>query len=82
MSKSQLYDNYYDDAAGNVAQSVTCLTADTRLTGDPGVASSIPARSHTFFEIDHELISTYILCFPEGSLSVTVYKRKFARSTD
>ena len=28
---------------------------------DPGVASSIPARSHTFVEIDHELISTVIL---------------------
>ena len=28
---------------------------------DPGVASSIPARSHTFVEIDHEIISTVIL---------------------
>ena len=27
----------------------------------PGVASSIPARSHTFVEIDHEIISTVIL---------------------
>ena len=35
-----------------VAQSVICLTAD------PGVASSIPARYHTFVEIDHEIIST------------------------
>ena len=26
-----------------------------------GVASSIPARSHTFVEIDHEMISTVIL---------------------
>ena len=26
-----------------------------------GVASSIPARSHTFVEIDHEIISTVIL---------------------
>ena len=25
---------------------------------DPGVASSIPARSHSYVEIDHELIST------------------------
>ena len=31
------------------------------LTADPGVASSIPARSHTFVEIDHEIISTVIL---------------------
>ena len=26
-----------------------------------GVASSIPARSHTFMEIDHEILSTVIL---------------------
>ena len=28
---------------------------------NPGVASLIPARSHTFVEIDHEIISTVIL---------------------
>ena len=38
---------------GHVAQSVTCLATDASLTADPGVASSIPARSHTFVEIDH-----------------------------
>ena len=42
-------------SVGYVAQSVICLTAD------PGVASSILARSHTFVEIDHEIISTAIL---------------------
>ena len=46
---------------GRVAQSVTCLATDVCLTVDPGVASSIPARSHTFVEIDHEIISTVIL---------------------
>ena len=46
---------------GRVAQSVTCLVTDAKLTADPGVASSIPARSHTFVEIDHEIISTVIL---------------------
>ena len=30
------------------------------LPADPGVASSIPAGSHTFVEIDHEMISTVI----------------------
>ena len=40
---------------------VTCLAADASLTADPGVASSISARSHTFLEIDHEIISTVIL---------------------
>ena len=44
-----------------VAQSVTCLATDACQTADPGVASSIPARSHTFVEIDHEIISTVIL---------------------
>ena len=46
---------------GRVAQSVTCLATVVCLTADPGVASSIPARSHTFVKIDHEIISTVIL---------------------
>ena len=46
---------------GRVAQSVTCLATDACLTADPGVASSIPVRSHNFVEIDHEIISTVIL---------------------
>ena len=51
---------------GRVAQSVTCLVTDAKLTdakltADPGVASLIPARSHTFVDIDHEIISTVIL---------------------
>ena len=46
---------------GRVAQSVTCLATDACLTADPGVASSIPARYHTFVEIDHEIISTFFL---------------------
>ena len=46
---------------GSVAQSVTCLTTDACLTAIPGVASSIPARSHTFVEIDHEILSMVIL---------------------
>ena len=41
-------------------QSVTCLATDVSLTADQGVASSIPARSHTFVEIDYEIISTVI----------------------
>ena len=44
-----------------VAQSVTCLATDASLTANPGVASSIPAWSHSFVEIDHEIISTVIL---------------------
>ena len=40
-------------------QSVTCLTTDVCLTA-AGVTSSFPARSHTFLEIDHEIISMVI----------------------
>ena len=40
---------------GHLAQSVTvmCLATDVSLTADPGVASSIPAWSHAFVEIDY-----------------------------
>ena len=48
-------------AVGRVAQSVTCLSIEACLTADPGVASLISAWSHTFVEINHEIISTVIL---------------------
>ena len=56
-----------------MAQLVMCLTADTCLTADPGVLSSIPAQSHTFVEIDNEIISMAILLPSADSrfLSVT-----------
>ena len=50
-----------DDVPGHVAQSVTCLAPDPRLTADPVVARSIPAWSHTFIEIDREIIPMVIL---------------------
>ena len=50
---------------GRVVHSVTCLATDLSLTADPGVTSLIPAWSHTFVEIDHEIISTVIL-FPSA----------------
>ena len=43
---------------GSLGQSVASLTVN------PVVASSIPARSITFVEIDHEIISTVILLLP------------------
>ena len=63
---------------GRVAQSVTCLATDACLTADPGVASSIPVWSHTFVEIDHEMISTVILLLPliHSRRVVVSYKRK------
>ena len=49
-----------------------CLTADT------GVQSLIPARSHTFMEIDHEIISSAILLpFADSRRVVVIYKRKY-----
>ena len=39
----------------------TCLTTDMCLTADTGVASSIPAQSRAFVEIDHEITSAVIL---------------------
>ena len=61
------YENHGKDEPGRVAQSVTCLATDACLTAIPGVASSIPARSHTFVEIDHEIISTVILLLSADS---------------
>ena len=64
---------------GLVVQSVTCLATDACLTADPGVASSIPVRSHTFVEIDHEMIPTVIL-LPSADHSrrvVVSNKRKY-----
>ena len=46
---------------GHVAQLITCLATDACLTADLGVASSIPAQSLYFVEIDHGIISTVIL---------------------
>ena len=46
---------------GSVGHSVKCLATDASLTADPGVASLISARPHTFVEIDHEIISMVIL---------------------
>ena len=60
---------------GRVAQSSMCLATDACLTADPGVASSIPARYHTFVEIDHEIISTVFL-LPSRRVVVS-YKRKY-----
>ena len=55
-----------------VAQSVTCLTAE------PGVASLIPARSHHFMEINHQIISTANLLPSTDSRRVVVsYKQKY-----
>ena len=57
-----------------IAQLVTCLTAD------PGDSSSIPASSHTFAKIDHEIISTAILIPSTDSRRVVIsYKQKYVQ---
>ena len=37
------------------------MTRTASRTADSGVASLVPAQSHTFVEIDYEIISTVIL---------------------
>ena len=56
-----------------------CLATDASLTVDPGVASLIPARYHTFVEIGHEIISTVILppSLNHSRRVVVSYKRKY-----
>ena len=51
------------------------LIGSISLIADPGVVSSIPARPHTFVEIDHEIFCTVILLFlliQEGLLYLIV----------
>ena len=65
-------------------QSVTCVVTDVSLTADPGVASLIPAQSHTFMVIDREISSTVILLpsaesFKKGCCQI--HAKVCARST-
>ena len=54
--------------------------SDTCLTADPWVARSIPAWSHTFTEIDHEIISTAILLpSADSRRAVVSYKQKYVQ---
>ena len=55
-----------------------CLTAYTCLSADAGFASLILARSHTFADIDHDIISTAIfLLFDDSRRFVVSYKQKY-----
>ena len=66
---------------GRVAVSVTCLPTDASLPADPGVGSSIPAWSHSFVQIDHEIISTVILLPSDESVKkgCCQYKQKYVQ---
>ena len=60
------------DFGGGIAQSIMWLTADQ------GVGSLIPAWSHTFVGIDHEIISRVLLLPSTDSRRVVVnYKQKY-----
>ena len=59
-----------------IAYSVTCLTVDKYLTADTGVASWILDWSHTFVEIDHEIISMVNLLPSADSRRVVVSSSK------
>ena len=78
VSKKVKIRNQYNQELGRVAQSVTCLVTYGSPTA--GVASSILARSHTFVEIVHEIISKVILLLPRNHLRrvVVSYKRNNA----
>ena len=52
-------------------QLVACLATDACLTADPGVASSIPDRSHTFVKI------TTAILLNHSKRVVVSYKRKY-----
>ena len=62
----------------HVAQLVMCLTADTCLTADPGVASSILAQSHNISETEYEIISMAILPpSADSRMVVVIYMGKY-----
>ena len=61
-----------------IASHLFSVSLKTCLTADPVLASSIPARSHTFVEIYHEIIFTAILLpSPDPRRVVASYKRKY-----
>ena len=69
---------------GRIARLVTCLATDACLTADPVFAHLIPAWSHTFMEIDHEIISKFLLLPSADSFKkgcCRLQKKVYARST-
>ena len=80
MHRGSIAPTHLLNILGRVAQWVTFLTADTCLTADPGVATLIPTRSHTFMEIDHGIISTAILLpFADSRRVVVCYKPRYVQ---
>ena len=70
---------FLDNASPKLLDIATSNFTGAYRSSDPGVASSIPVRSHTFLKIDHEIISTVILLLPlnHSRRVVVSYKRKY-----
>ena len=49
------------------------------LSPDPGVATSISARSYSLVEIDHEIISMFNLPVADSRRVIVSYKQKYAQ---
>ena len=63
---------------GYIAQLVMRLAAGKCLAADPGVASSIPAWSQNFMEINYEIISMVILLpLTDSRRVIASYKQKY-----
>ena len=60
-SEYHIVGKYIPIYTGSCSAVGMCLATDASLTADLGVASSIPAQSDTFVEINYEIISTVIL---------------------
>ena len=60
------YAAFHQGLQGRIAQSVKCLATNVSVTADPRVAMSIAVRSHTFVDIDQEMIYTVILLLPSA----------------
>ena len=71
--------HYFLCTFGCAAQSVTCLATDGSQNADPGVASSIPAPSHTLLEIDHEIRTFSSFPLNHSRRVVVSYKRKYVQ---
>ena len=67
ISRTKLNFGSYPIVPGRVVQWVINVSGyRSCLTADPGVTSSIPARSHTFVEIDHEIIISMVILLPSA----------------
>ena len=79
IQKRMLYCHISSFQAHAVPINFIKMSAEMSILTDPGVASSSPARSHTFVEIDHEIISTVIFLLPliYSRRAVVSYKRKY-----